>query len=637
MALNKQVSPVIRISQGERDASARATHLEAATRKFLVTTNERKKMSTKTNFKRIALVAVAALGLGVLSSVPSQAEVVGTVSITTTNGTALVSALAGSADSTTAGSVKVSWIAGVSTDSVVISSYLTAKPSASTGSPKLVLMPKDTLTSVTAATLTGGGYAPVTAGTGVDTGVIASVAAGYASGTFYAQIDSITGGRAAGTYTWTVVATPWHGISSTGAPVTSADTGKAVQTTISIVIAALASESKVANAGFSSAIISDDGAGSTDEDVSALATASGSPVASITVKLRNTAGVTLGTAARESVTVTTDIGTVGVAGGTFGRSVVLQYNSDDSLTVQVRPDGTAGQATITVTTPSVTFTPKKLTFYATTISTIVATKLNGVIGAGSTSNVILSTAKDAKSNLNAALDMVYAYSSDTSIVSNYGTACATFSASSGGQLCALTGVASGTAKITLRDAATVAASTVASNVIEVVVNTSPAVSVKLSLNKASYAPGEKAFVLLTAYDAAGKVVPAISSGALLSSAGVYTSAALGTGSADLVSGYATLATATSTGSGGVFATTDPVKQWTVYMPVTGGPVTFTAKGGTYLPTAGQVTLTASATVTDNAAAALAAVTALATTVASLKTLITTLTNLVLKIQKKVKA
>ena len=81
MALNKQVSPVIRISQGERDASARATHLEAATRKFLVTTNERKKMSTKTNFKRRALVAVAALGLGVLSSVPSQAEVVGTVSI----------------------------------------------------------------------------------------------------------------------------------------------------------------------------------------------------------------------------------------------------------------------------------------------------------------------------------------------------------------------------------------------------------------------------------------------------------------------------------------------------------------------------------------------------------------------------
>ena len=53
--------------------------------------------------------------------------------------------------------------------------------------------------------------------------------------------------------------------------------------------------------------------------------------------------------------------------------------------------------------------------------------------------------------------------------------------------------------------------------------------------------------------------------------------------------------------------------------------------------AAQVKLTAKATVTDSGSAALAAVTALATTVASLKTLIVTLTNLVLKIQKKVKA
>jgi hypothetical protein len=73
------------------------------------------------------------------------------------------------------------------------------------------------------------------------------------------------------------------------------------------------------------------------------------------------------------------------------------------------------------------------------------------------------------------------------------------------------------------------------------------------------------------------------------------------------------------------------------MPYNGGTVKITATGGSALPLAGQVAVTASATVTDNGAAALAAVTALATTVASLKTLITTLTNLVLKIQKKVKA
>ncbi len=43
--------------------------LRARSRKFLNLTNERKNMSTKTNFKRVALVAVASMGLGVLTSV----------------------------------------------------------------------------------------------------------------------------------------------------------------------------------------------------------------------------------------------------------------------------------------------------------------------------------------------------------------------------------------------------------------------------------------------------------------------------------------------------------------------------------------------------------------------------------------
>ena len=73
------------------------------------------------------------------------------------------------------------------------------------------------------------------------------------------------------------------------------------------------------------------------------------------------------------------------------------------------------------------------------------------------------------------------------------------------------------------------------------------------------------------------------------------------------------------------------------MPASGGTMTISATGGSALPLAGQVKVTATAAITDSGAAALAAVTALATTVASLKTLITTLTNLVLKIQKKVKA
>jgi hypothetical protein len=76
------------------------------------------------------------------------------------------------------------------------------------------------------------------------------------------------------------------------------------------------------------------------------------------------------------------------------------------------------------------------------------------------------------------------------------------------------------------------------------------------------------------------------------------------------------------------------------MPSTAGKVTLTGVLKSASPLAAAIqgtTVTKSVDVVDSGSAALAAVTALATTVASLKTLIVTLTNLVLKIQKKVKA
>ena len=61
---NKQVSAAVRILHQKRDASARATHLKAENWIVQSSTIERKIMSTKTSFKRIALVAVSALALG---------------------------------------------------------------------------------------------------------------------------------------------------------------------------------------------------------------------------------------------------------------------------------------------------------------------------------------------------------------------------------------------------------------------------------------------------------------------------------------------------------------------------------------------------------------------------------------------
>jgi hypothetical protein len=59
-------------------------------------------MSTKTNFKRIALVAVAALGMGVLSSAPSQAVPIGTtVTAGAAGATTQLTATTVSSDTTT--------------------------------------------------------------------------------------------------------------------------------------------------------------------------------------------------------------------------------------------------------------------------------------------------------------------------------------------------------------------------------------------------------------------------------------------------------------------------------------------------------------------------------------------------------
>ena len=72
----------VRIHDGECGAVARALHhevkiqsLPAAIEKVSKATLERKVMSKKTFFKRIAITAIAALGFGMLSVVPSQAIV----------------------------------------------------------------------------------------------------------------------------------------------------------------------------------------------------------------------------------------------------------------------------------------------------------------------------------------------------------------------------------------------------------------------------------------------------------------------------------------------------------------------------------------------------------------------------------
>jgi trimeric autotransporter adhesin len=651
MTPKKQVSPAIRILRGERDASARATHLEAATRKFLVSTNERKYMSTKTNFKRIALVAVAALGLGVLSSVPSQATVNTAAVITATNGTATVAL----SDSRTAATVAVRFFTDGTVsaqDTAVVTISMGTQPTGtSLATADIMVTALDTSLSSGGASVLKGKTNDTTAwatagGLGLDSqtattakGIITKAAVGNAYGKFGFFLQPGLA-RVAGTYSFDYVVKIYSG--DTLAPTLGGSGSVSILVTDGTVAAAgavsAAGQSKAVMKGGATWATSGD---STDIDstVSVVNTPSSSTPSAV---IRVTQLQADGTVSRESITVTTNIGNVGNESGTsIGKSITMVGDADGIQDIGVFADGTSGVATITIKTTSVTFTSKSVTFYSTSVDKYEVTVLGSVIG-GAAANALLVKTYDASGNLIVDNTSAYAYSSNLDVIATGGTAAAatgtacTYSSSSGGQICALTGSANGTADITIRNKSTAALSTKASTAVKLTVNTLLPAKVSIAFDKATYAPGEVAYIRVVATDAAGAAVgPNATSTNLLSSAGITSSVAFGNGSETTTASEVNLRYTTASSNG--YASNVAIGLYKVYMPASGGTVTITAKGGSALPAAGAVTVTATASVTDSGAAALAAVNALATTVASLRTLITTLTNLVLKIQKKVKA
>jgi hypothetical protein len=437
----------------------------------------------------------------------------------------------------------------------------------------------------------------------------------------------------AGTYVVNIKSTPSDASSSDSVPADGVDVTITVSAASSAADPAYSKAHMASGSSWSSLI------SLADSSVAVANTASTTPRAVIRVVLADSANDS--TYTNESVTITTTDGTVGTAavGGSVGRSVVFNYTAT-GMNFGVFSDGTAGTATITISTPSVTFPAKTVTFFSTTSSKIVATKALNTLSVGSNASAVLGKATDANGNVvgaDATSTGVYAYSSNTAVVSDSGTAC-TYDSTYQIHKCTLTGVAAGTAKITLRNSSTAgtAATVNSAETIEVTVNANAAATLKMEFSKTTYAPGEKGYLIISALDSAGKAVGPQALTALLAGTGISRAGSFsGTEPTWSLLSY-TLAANTAL-LGASFTTAEAASVSTVYMPYSGGTVSVSATGGTSLPVAGQVKVTATATVTDSGAAALAAVTALATTVASLKTLITTLTNLVLKIQKKVKA
>jgi hypothetical protein len=387
-------------------------------------------------------------------------------------------------------------------------------------------------------------------------------------------------------------------------------------------------------ANISSSSISAGATSTSDEVISALATA-GTTRGYLFVANRNAAN---GSAtALDSLTATvTGVGLVCTsAGTTCGKSIKVAATGDYQFLLQ--GDGNGGTSTITVTS-SVAGNSyvKSLTYYAAAAKTLTASVFTPVLAIGSNDSAIAVTAVDANGSTWGGT--AYIYASTAADATAVGGSSATpiacvFRSANSTHYCPISATAAGTGKFKVIDAATVALATATSNEVTVTSSASVPASVKLSFNKASYAPGEVGYILITPLDAAGKALPSATTANVLASGGITSTVGLtyNAGSVSL--------TGTSVTPAAYSGSTSVAGSQAIFFnaPLAGGTISLTAKGGTGLPTAGQVALSATATVTNDAAAALAAVSALATTVASLKTLITTLTNLVLKIQKKVKA
>ncbi|NBU23821.1 MAG: hypothetical protein EBS38_07975, partial [Actinobacteria bacterium] len=430
-------------------------------------------MSTKTTLKRIALVAVSALGFGLMSVAPSNAAV---------QSDALT--LASTTSSTTVGSavtnaVSLTFIdtdSGAETATATVA--LVSSPVTSSAMPTL---------SITSAQATAN-----TAGTTSVSNLVMSLAS-TGAGRFTGSATISLTPTVAGTYVIRV--TPAGGLTTTAqtwtVTVDSALTVTAANSTSFIV----AGETSTATA---------------DATISVPMTFSADQRATIVVTPR-TAGDLAPVSAVALTATISGPGTLGIGGAASNTAVTAISSTGRAITgtagdywVGVFSDGTAGVATITISAGTTVLATETVTFFGAA-TRITPTVVNAVIPAsnsGAAVGAITAIVTDA-AGVPVSGVRVYDVSSATTIISdNYGD-CG-LSDATGKVTCNLTGVAAGTASITLttNSAATVTTGISAAPVSIRVGSASPA-TVALSFDKATYVPGERATVTVTLRDSLG--------------------------------------------------------------------------------------------------------------------------------------
>ena len=505
-------------------------------------------MSTKTTFKRIALVAVAALGFGTLSVAPSTAAVAfnalyhmnSTVCSATNGWTTCGNTVADDKSHVLLNQradygFQNTFLAGSAGDSSTATWSLVSSPTGFNTpliSTTFWKAADENGPSYTAPTGGGGGIggwflagtsgaangAAVTNGTGVSAGLVATTTATAAGATIGNWQSSFTP-TVAGAYVWKLTAgtTSYTWTINAYATQVALDAGTGVDNAISV-----AKTTSILNTGETTTATA-------DATVSVSMAASADQAATIVVTPKNAAGTTI---ANVTFPITATISGPGTLGIGSTSSVATIASSGRSITgttgnyaVGVFSDGTAGVATVTVSTGTTVLATETVTFYGAAAK-ITPTVVNSVLAIGANTGAITAVVTDAAGVVVPGVT-VYAVSATAAAVSNSYTSCGASSAT-GAVSCDLAGVAAGTSAITLTlNSASTGTSTVSVVAGTMRVSDGVVTKVDYAFDKESYAPGETAKITATVSNAAG-VMPA-GTYTVLSSAGVtanYTVAGL---------------------------------------------------------------------------------------------------------------
>ena len=460
----------VRIHGGEFDTSARAMYrdevvypLQAELRIVRRSTIERKQMSTKTTFKRIALVTVAALGFGVLSVVPSSAAPTG---VTITVGTGSSTLAGGASDSITAPSVNLAAVIGAG-DSITVQIITKSVPSGGSTDARFINMDSATATNTTqklyqspTAVKTSTTAWPVNE-TATGGFVIGSAAATNVNWNFKVQLESATAGRIAGTYVFTLIAQTYESGTATPKETLAKD--------VTITIAAATVVVPVPDAGKATAYLQQ-GDGPTFTGVLTDSVTAGVMTAGITAgEIQVSNFTSLGAVASDTITVKmTGVGYLVTAAGTTGREFTVL--NEDVLLMDVKSDGSSGTGTITITTEKGAKFVKTVSFYDNKPSKAVATVAKAYIkaGTGSVADVFSVVVTDAAGTpITSGLTSLTAAPTDTATtVGGAATCSTTYDATDNVYYCAVKGLSTlkfGPVAYTIKATGSDAAKTVVSS------------------------------------------------------------------------------------------------------------------------------------------------------------------------------